>query len=465
MAHFDLCVIGSGTGNALVTRKFADRRVALVDDAERFGGTCLNHGCIPTKMFVVPADLARVPEQAARLNVHLGPAKVDWTALTARIFGRLDPIAASGEAWRERSQNVTLFRETGRFVAPRMLLVGSETITADQFVLAAGSRPRLPRVPGMDDPALADRLHTSDTIMRLERLPQSLVIVGGGFVALEFAHIFSAFGVEVTLVNRSDGVLRREDSEIRLRAARLLTRHVNLRLNQTLVRFEEGDRGRVAVVTRDVNGVVYSFQGDQVLLAIGRVPNSDRLDLDAAGVAVDEHGFVVVDEHQRTTADGVWALGDVASPWMLKHVANHEARIVRHNLLHPDDLHASDHRFVPHAVFSDPPIAAVGLTEEQARDAGHDVVTAVREFSSVAYGWALEDEDHCVKLVADRGSRQLLGAHIIGPDAPNLLQPLVQAMSFGLDAVSAARGQYWIHPALSEVVENALLELDFGIRP
>jgi mycothione reductase len=203
---------------------------------------------------------------------------------------------------------------------------------------------------------------------------------------------------------------------------------------------------------------------DVLLFATGRTPNSDLLDLEVAGVEVDEDGFVVVDAYQRATAPGIWALGDISSPLQLKHLANQDARIVQHNLLNPGSLQVSDHRFVPSAVFSSPQVATVGLTEQQARDRGIDVAVSTRDYGDVAYGWAMEDRDHFAKLVADRSTGALVGAHLIGPQASILIQPLVQAMSFGQPVAGLARGQYWIHPALAEVVENALLTLEEHLR-
>jgi mycothione reductase len=206
-------------------------------------------------------------------------------------------------------------------------------------------------------------------------------------------------------------------------------------------------------------GTEFGVEGDLLLVATGRVPNSDTLDLEVTGVEVDGAGRVVVDEQQRTTAPGIFALGDVSSRYQLKHVANHEARVVRHNLLHPDSMVAADHRYVPYAVFSDPQVAAVGLTEAEAVERGLDHAVGIYEYASTAYGWAMGDEDHFVKVIGDRRTGLLLGAHLVGPQASSLIQPLVQAMSFGIPAHAAARGQYWIHPAMSEVVENALLDL------
>jgi mycothione reductase len=295
--------------------------------------------------------------------------------------------------------------------------------------------------------------------MRLESLPKSLIIVGGGLVAVEFAHIFAAFGTQVTLLHRGSALLRRADGAISQRFTDLISRRVVLRLGQHLASVADAG-GRVEVGTTDDDGIEYFFEAERVLIATGRVPNSDTLDLSQTGVEVDESGLVRVDEFQRTTADGIWALGDVSSQWQLKHVANHEARVVQHNLLHPDDVVASDHRFVPQAVFSGPQAAWVGLTEQECREQGRRYAVGARDYGGVAYGWALEDTDHFAKVIADPATGHLLGAHIIGPDAPNLLQPLIQAMSTGLDVRTMARGQYWIHPALAEVVENALLAVE-----
>ncbi|MFW6597600.1 mycothione reductase [Propionibacteriaceae bacterium Y2011] len=450
--HFDLAVIGSGSGNSLIDEQFADQRVALLERGT-FGGTCLNVGCIPTKMFVLPADHAASPAQAERLGVRLRYDGVDWPAVRDRIFGRIDPISAGGEQWRRENENVTLFRAEAKFVGERRIDTGTgEVITADKIVLAAGSRAVVPSWPGIDQVTV----HTSDTVMRLDRLPESIMIIGGGFVAAEFAHVFGAFGTKVIMVNRSGALLRQEDAEISARFTAAMSEQVELHLDTTVTRVDPlaGDRVAVQLSNGD------SHQVDVLLVATGRTPNSDTLDLARTGVEVDDAGLVRVDSRQQTTADGIWALGDICSPWQLKHVANHEARIVQHNLLHPDDAIEADHRFVPHAVFSDPQVAAVGLTEAEARSRGIDVAVAVQDYGTVAYGWAMEDTSHCCKLVADRATGQLVGAHLIGPQASTLVQPLIQAMSFGLGVADMARGQYWIHPALPEVIENALLALE-----
>ncbi|GAA1272691.1 mycothione reductase [Saccharothrix xinjiangensis] len=454
MRHFDLVIIGTGSGNSIVDERFADQRIAIVEKGV-FGGTCLNVGCIPTKMFVHTADVAAAPASGARLGVDAHLDGVRWTDVRDRIFGRIDPISEGGRRWRaEENANVAVFQGTARFVGPKVLDTGTgETITADRFVLAAGSRPVVPDVADLG----AVGYHTSDTIMRLDALPPRLTILGSGFVAAEFAHVFSSFGVAVTLVARSDLLLRREDREVAERFTRLASEKWDVRLSRKAVRAERVD-GVVRLHLEGPDGSEF-VDAEELLVAVGRTPNSDLLDLPATGVALHPDGRVVVDEHQRTSVEGVYALGDISNEHQLKHVANHEARVVRHNLLHPDEPIAADHRHVPAAVFTSPQIASVGLTEEQAVERGVRHVVASQAYASIAYGWAMEDTTGFAKVLADPATGEILGAHVIGPQAPTVIQPLIQAMSFGLDAKSMAQGQYWIHPGMPEVVENALLNL------
>ncbi|MER7077810.1 mycothione reductase [Saccharopolyspora kobensis] len=462
MRHFDLVIIGSGSGNSILDDRFADWDVAIVEKGigpnDAYGGTCLNVGCIPTKMFVHTADVASAPGSGAKLGVDLELHDVRWVDVRDRIFGRIDPIAAGGRRYRaEENPNVTLYQGTARFTGVKQLTVqtadGPETITADRFVVAAGGRPAIPDIPGLDQVDY----YTSDTVMRLERLPRRMIIMGTGFVGAEFAHVFSALGVEVTMIGRSGRVLRSEDTDVSARFTELAAQRWDLRLNRKEISVEhEGDLVRLHLEGPEGAEVV---EAEALLIAVGRVPNADLIDAALGGLELTAGGKIKVDATQRTSVDGVWAMGDISSEYELKHVANHEMRVVQHNLLHPETPIESDHRFVPHAVFSAPQIASVGLTEQTAQERGVEYVTSVQDYAGIAYGWAMEDTTGFAKLLADPDTGLLLGAHIIGPQAPTLLQPLIQAMQFGLDARSMARGQYWIHPGMPELIENALLNL------
>jgi mycothione reductase len=448
--HVDLAVIGTGSGNSVVDVAFEDWEVAILEKGT-FGGTCLNVGCIPTKMFVYPADLAHEAAHGDRLGIDTRFVRARWPEVRDRIFGRIDPISESGREWRASGRpNVRLYEGHARFVDAHTLDTGTgETITADQVVIATGSRPVLPQVPGLD----AVPYVTSDTVMRIDDLPDRLLVLGGGFVAAELAHVFSAFGTEVTLVNRSGRLLREEDTEVSRKFTELAQRRWDVRLDTEVTRLER--HGEAVRAHLDDGSQV---EADLLLVATGRRANSDELDLDRTGVEVDDRGLVVVDRHQRTTVPGIWALGDVSNRYQLKHVSNREARAVRHNLLHPDDLVEADHRNVPSAVFSNPQVASVGLTEEQALATGRPFVVGRRDYADTAYGWAMEDTTGFAKVLVDPSTGLVIGAHVLGVQAANLLQPLVQAMTFGQTAQQVAREQYWIHPALMEVVENALID-------
>lgn len=458
--HFDLVVLGAGSGNMVLDRRFASRSVALVEPA-RFGGTCLNVGCIPTKMFVHPADVARDARHAAHLGVRASVEDVDWAAVRDRVFGRIDPIGPAEHDRRQALSNTTVFDAAARFVGDRTLELtpvdgtAPTTIRAEHVVIAVGSRAVTPPIAGLE----TTPHHTSDTVMRLPSLPRRVVIVGGGFVAAEFAHVFSSYGSEVVQLHRGPLLLSKQDRDVAAAFTARAGRQWDLRLNTSAVSTEPCGDG-AAVTLADGS----RLEADCLLLATGRVSNGDLLDLPTGGVAADAAHVIQVDAYQRTTAPGVWALGDVANHHQLKHVANREARTVRHNLLHPEDMTVTDHRFVPSAVFTSPQVASVGLTEQAAQAAGTPYVAATHAYADVAYGWATEAEPiGCgggfVKVLADPSTGLLLGAHILGPEASLLLQPLVQAMVFGQPARTLARAPYWIHPALTEVVENALLDL------
>ena len=456
MAHYDLAIIGSGSGNSLVTPDFAGERVAVIEGGT-FGGTCTNVGCIPTKMFVYAAEVADAVRDAARYGVDATLEGVRWRDVRDRVFGRIDPISEGGLRYRQEGPNTSAVLGHARFTGERELTVeladgGTEVVTADQIVVAAGARPVIPEV--VTDSGVP--FHTSDTVMRIDELPRRMVVIGGGFIAAEMAHVFSAFGVHVTVLARGSQLLRHLDTEISQRFTDLAREQWDVRTGVEVASIEQVDGGGVRL---HLTGGA-CVEGDLLLVATGRRPNTDDLGADAVGLRLHGDGRIVVDEHGRTTLPGVWALGDVSSPWQLKHVANAEARAVAHNLVHPDDLRRLPHTHVPSGVFSHPQVATVGLSEQACVDAGVEHVTFVQRYGDTAYGWAMEDTTSVCKLVADPRSGRLLGAHLLGPQATSLVQPLVQAMATGAHVHDVARGQYWIHPALAEVVENALLGLE-----
>jgi len=462
MPRHDLVIIGTGSGNSIPGPEFDDLDIAIVESG-RFGGTCLNVGCIPTKSYVYPSDVVAQAGEASRLGVHFEAPQVDWPALRDRVFARLDAIAEGGRAYREGPDdpNVTVYAGHGRFTGAKTLSVSypdrrpDDEITADRWVIAAGGHAVVPPIDGL---TLGPRIHTSDTVMRIDALPESIVILGGGYIAAEFAHVFASLGSRVIQVIRADQILRQQDHDVSAAATRAAAARWQLVTGTRIDRVRADDLG-VDVSGVDRAGGPLQARADLVLVALGRVSNARALGVERTGVTLTDDGRVVVDDYQRTVVDGIFALGDVSSPYALKHVANHEMRVVRHNLAHPGSMIATDHRFVPSAVFTHPQIASCGLTEQELEASVRRYVRAHQAYGSTAYGWAREDTEGFVKLLADPATGLLLGAHVVGPEAATVIQPLIQAMSFGQPSHEVATRQYWIHPAMPEVVENALLQL------
>jgi mycothione reductase len=449
--QFDLIIVGTGSGNMIPGPDFDDWDIALVEKGV-FGGTCLNVGCIPSKMLVYAADVAEAVRHAGTYGLDAVLAGADWPSIVKRVFGRIDPIAAAGERYRvEGCPNITLFPGEGRFVGHKVMEVEGERLSARHIVLGAGSRPFIPSMPGLADVAY----QTSDTVMRLDEVPDRLLVLGGGYIAAELGHVFDAMGSAVTIVNRGDRLLRAEDDDVSRSFTRIMARRFDLCLDSRVERVEQ--QGDTIWVDVNCAGDLRRLEADVVLVATGRVPNGDRLQLEATGVTHDQ-GRIVVDAAQRTNVEGIWAFGDVANDFQLKHLANLEARTITHNLLHSDDLRFVDASLTPHAVFGHPQVAAVGLTEHDAHLARIPHVAVVKPYATTAYGWAMEDDESFVKLVVHAETRQVIGAHLLGPQASTLVQQLVQGMTFGLTADQMAQGMMYIHPALTEVVENALLD-------
>jgi mycothione reductase len=309
----------------------------------------------------------------------------------------------------------------------------------------------VPELPGLDTVLY----HTSDTVMRLETQPHSILIIGGGYIGAEMASFFGGLGTHVTLVDRGALLIKQEDEDVARTFTDIAQRRFDVLLNAQAQRVRPATGG--ATVTFDIEGREHEVTAEVLFFTTSRRPNSDTLNVEAAGIEVDEGGRVQINEYLETSVPGIYAFGDLASPYQLKHIANTEARTIARELLSGEKIPVA-YDGGPHAIFSFPRVAGVGLTERQARAQNIRYVTATRHYHETAYGWAMEDEESFVKLLAHPDSRLLLGAHILGPHAELLIQPLVQGMKYGQTVDEMAQVIY-IHPALTEVIEQALLEL------
>lgn len=453
MTKFDMMVIGSGSGLE-VSSEAADRglSVAVVEHGP-FGGTCLNRGCIPSKMLIHSADVMETIRRAELFGIKAQGVDVDWDFIMKRAVDTVDSDATAVEEGNRQHPNITVFKETGRFVGRKTLEVGDERITAETIVIAAGTRPRILDIDGLGDISFM----TSDEALRLPKQPRKLIIMGGGYIAAELAHFFGALGTDITIVYRGPRLLRQEDDDVASRFTEVYERRFNLLLNTHVRRAQRNNDGISLEVTQD--GQAHTLTADTFLLAVGRVPNSDILEVEKTGVETDSGGFVRTNEYLETNVSGIWALGDIVGRYLLKHSANLEAAYVAHNIFNASDMVAVDYHAMPHAIFASPQVASVGPTERVAREKGLNYVVSTYDYYDTAYGASIEDKDGFVKALADKETGKILGCHIIGSEASMLIQEVVNAMRMRLDARAITQSIY-VHPALPEVVQRA-----FGSLP
>jgi mycothione reductase len=449
--HYDLVIVGTGSGNSIITPDFDDWKIAIVEKGT-FGGTCLNRGCIPSKMFVYVADVVVQAREAAALGVDVTVDGVRWPDIVERVFSRIDPIAQGGEDYRKGLDHVTVYRGHARFTGPKTLSIGTEEITGNHIVVATGATPFIPHINGLEHAGYL----TSDTIMRLPDVPRRLAVIGGGYIATEMAHVFEAMGAEVTMLVRGARLLREEDEEVSARFTEVFSRRCRVELGASVDSVHRSD-GELCI-EYSIGGDQRELRADEILVATGRTPTTESLDVFKAGIESHE-GYITTDDYLRTNVPGVWALGDVTNPAQLKHTANAEARAVAHNIAHPEALRAVDLWPTPHAIFSNPQVASVGCTEQELRGDERPYLVGRCDHGGTAYGWAMEDTTGFCKVLVDPETGLVLGAHIIGPQAATLIHQLVQGMKFGQTADELARGFLYVHPAMSEVVENALLDV------
>ncbi len=458
MKEYDIIVIGSGAGMIIGSRGTrAGMRVALVD-AGPMGGTCLNNGCIPSKVLIYPADVIRNIEAARAVGVEARIERIDFEL----IMRRMHSVVGEGRREMERSvranQNLDWYRGWGEFVGDREIRVEGETITAPRIFIASGARAAIPPIPGLAEAGYLDNV----SVMELARLPQSLVVLGGGYIGCEYGHFFSAMGTEVTIIGRSPRLLEREDPEISEIVEKRLREQTDVRTGHEAVKVErEGEKKVVSALDLETDEV-REFAAEEVMVALGRRSNSDILKPEKSGVQLDRRGWIVVDEYLETTRAGIWAIGDAIGKYMFRHVANREARMAWNNAFAEEggkEKEKMDYHAVPHAVFTCPPVGAVGMTEAEAKAAGYRVLVGRARYGDVTKGYAMAEEESLAKVVVQRDTGKILGCQIAGSEAPELAQQVVYLMNAGYQDYGPVARSLVIHPALSEVVSRAFANL------
>jgi mycothione reductase len=447
MQEFDLIVIGSGSGldvaNAAAQRGM---RVAIVEKS-RMGGTCLNRGCIPSKLLIHSADVIDIIKSAGQFGVNIDGFSIDFEKIVSRANKIVDSDSDGIREAFSEIDNPKLFPHECRFVGNKNISVGGETIKADKILIASGTRPSIPAIKGLEGTGFM----TSDEALRLKKQPRVLTIIGGGYIAAELAHFFGSLGTKINIIQRNNLLLPDEDEEIARKFTEVFAKKYNVYLGCKVESVSKRN-DIFSVAAKNAQGKKIEVESDQLLVAAGRTPNSDTLELAKTGVKIDKQGFVAVDEYLETSAKGIFALGDAVGRYLFKHSANHEAQYAFYNIVGSKKI-AVDYAAMPHAVFSSPQVAGVGHTEQELKKKKIPYSKAAYPYIKTAMGEAIEDGDGFVKfLVSKQGA--ILGCHIIGSHASMLIHEVLIAMKLGAGIHDIARTVH-IHPALSEVVSRA----------
>jgi mycothione reductase len=465
LQKFDLIVIGSGSGLDVANAATQNGLKVAVIEKDRMGGTCLNRGCIPSKLLIHSADVAEIIKNANLFGIDVDGLSVNFQKIVERVNNITDHNSGQIKNAFKDIENPKLFTKECKFVGEKTILIGdNEKITAEKILIASGTRPQIPKkIKGLDESSYI----TSDEALRLKKQPRVITFIGGGYITCELAHFFGSLGTEINIVQLGDALIPKEDEEISKKFTEVFSKKYNVYLGYETESVSKSKRNSdndadsiFQIIAKNSDGrKSLELDSDQLLLAVGRIPNSDILDIEKAGVKVDEKGFIITDDYLETNVKGIFALGDAVGRYQFKHNANHESQYAFNNILHPNRKVAVDYTAMPHAIFSSPQVAGVGFTEQQLKKKSIDYQRSVYPYINTGMGKAIEDRDGFVKFLVDGKSRKILGCHIIGSHASILIHEVLVAMRVGDGTIDSISRTIHIHPALSEVIARAADEI------
>ena len=452
--HFDAIVIGAGqAGPSLAGRLTqAGRKVAFIE-RKLFGGTCVNTGCTPTKAMVASAYVAYKARVAKTYGVTIeGAVSVDMKAVKARKDEIVLKSRTSVEGWLRGMENCTVYNGHARFESANSVRVGDEILTADQFFINSGGRATIPDMPGIHTVPFL----TNVSLLELDTLPRHLVIVGGSYVGLEFGQIFRRLGSEVTIVEKGPRLVHREDEDVSANIKEIFEKEgIKIRLKAECIHLAM--HGEDIAVGVNCDEDASASIGSHVLMAVGRVPNTDDLGLDKAGVSCDEHGYIIVDDQLRTNVPGIWAIGDCNGRGAFTHTAYNDFEIVAANLLDNDPRRVSD-RITCYGLFIDPPLGRIGMTEAEVRKSGKPALMGTRPMTKVGRAVEKGESEGFMKMLVDAETKQILGASILGTGGDEAVQCLLDVMYARAPYTTIQRAVH-IHPTVSELIPTVLGDL------
>ena len=450
MEKYDVLVIGSGSGMTIASNAVASGLETAVVEHGPMGGTCLNRGCIPSKMLLYPADVIAMIQEAKQLGIDANINSIDFTKIMNRMHRLVTEDSQHQGSAVEASPRIKWYKDTGEFVADYTMKVGNEVIKAKKIFIVSGARTGIPPIKGIE----TVNYLTNDTLLELESLPKDMIIIGGGYIAAEYGHFFTSMGTNVTVIQRNIRLVPEEEPEISELLKEEMSKRMRIFTNHEVVEAKEKNGIKTVTAKDRETEEIKEFSAQSLLVAAGRVPNSDLVKPEKTGVELDERGYVKVNEYLETSKKDIWAFGDAIGKQMFKHVANYEADIAWHNSVH-DHKTAVDYKAAPHAVFSNPQIASVGLTEAQAKEQGYKIWVGKEHYKNTAKGAAMGNPKGFVKVVVEQETGKVLGGHIIGPFAPILIQEIINAMAVEGSIMMNIVKPMHIHPALPEVVLRA----------
>ena len=450
MERFDVIVVGSGSG-MLVASVAVEQglNVALVEQG-KMGGTCINVGCVPSKMLIYPADLISSLGNAKKLGVNTTTNSVDFNNIMIRMHELVNHDSGHQASAVEATPNLTWYKDTGYFISDYTMQVGTRTVSARMIFIASGAHTTIPSIKGIENVNYL----TSDTTLELKTAPMSILIVGGGYIGMEYGHFFSSIGVKTTIIQRPKHILPDEEVEISNLLRNQIEGKIEIFSGHEVVEAKQESNTKIIIAKNLETGKLLEFSADAILIATGRSSNANNLKPQQTGVKLNEQGFIEVNEYLETSKKNIWAFGDAIGKLMFKHAANYEAGVVWHNANHDHKIEMN-YAAVPHAVFTYPQIASVGLKSEEAKQQNYKILVGKALYKDTAMGAAMGFPDGFVKVVVEEETGKILGAHIIGHEASILIQEIVNAMVSGEGTYSPIARGIHIHPALSEVVQNA----------
>src|SRR5579883_62892 len=453
MSKFDAIIIGAGqAGPSLAGRlTAAGRKVAMIE-RKLFGGTCVNTGCIPTKTLVASAYVAHKARTASEYGINAGSVSVDMKAVKARKDQVSGASRAGVEGWLRGMENCTVYTGHARFESPHEIRVGNELLSADQIFLNVGGRANIPQMPGIDTVPFL----TNVGILELDTPPRHLIIVGGSYIGLEFAQIYRRFGSEVTVIEMGPRLVQHEDEDISEAIQSFLEKEgIHIRLNAKCIHLEQ--RGNEIAVGVECESDASASLGSHVLLAVGRRPNTDDLNLEKAGVETDERGYIKVDDQLRTSVPGIWALGDCNGKGAFTHTSYNDFEIVAANLLDNDPRRVSD-RIPAHCLYTDPPLGRAGMTEREVRASGKPAFIGTRPMTKVGRAVEKGESAGFLKILVDAESKRILGASLLGTGCDEVIHCILDVMYAKQPYTTISRAMH-IHPTVSELIPTVLQDL------